>query len=165
MPAKSKAQQRFMGMVHAYQKGKLKDAPESVKKAAGSMTKKAATDFAKTKRKGLPEKVKEALSPDEDFVPMLSEKRSPLARRVRQLLGPGKTAMERGNWWFQHSLSKEEARQRLTQAGIEHGYVDTPQGGEVTVSYMNETQEINVAEDFKSLTFKEYLYLDEISGA
>ena len=34
MPAKSKAQQRFMGMVHSYNKGDMKDAPTSVKKAA-----------------------------------------------------------------------------------------------------------------------------------
>ena len=59
--AVSKAQQRFMGMVHAYQKGELKgdDVSKSVKKAAKSMTKKAAKDFAKTKHKGLPNHVDE----------------------------------------------------------------------------------------------------------
>jgi hypothetical protein len=68
MPAKSKKQQRFMGMVHAYQKGELDDAPESVKKAASSMTKKAAKDFAETKHKGLPEKkVKEDINIVEDL--------------------------------------------------------------------------------------------------
>lgn len=61
MPAVSKKQQKFFGMVRAQQKGELKDAPESVKKAASSMTKKAAKDFAKTKHAGLPEKkVKES---------------------------------------------------------------------------------------------------------
>ena len=39
MPAKSKAQQRFMGMVHAFKKGELKNAPEAIKKAAKSMKK------------------------------------------------------------------------------------------------------------------------------
>lgn len=58
MPAKSKKQQRFMGMVHAFQKGELKDASPAVRKAAKGMTKKAAKDFAETKHKGLPEKVK-----------------------------------------------------------------------------------------------------------
>jgi hypothetical protein len=58
MPSVSKSQQRLMGQVHAYQKGKLKDASPTVKKIAKGMSKKAAKDFAKTKHKGLPEKVK-----------------------------------------------------------------------------------------------------------
>lgn len=62
MPAKSKSQQRLMGMVHAYQKGELKkndvksdDLWEKIKKMAKSMKKKDAKDFAETKHKGLPE--------------------------------------------------------------------------------------------------------------
>ena len=55
--AVSKAQQKFMGMVHAAQKGE-KPASKEVAKVAKSMPKKAAKDFAKTKHKGLPEKVK-----------------------------------------------------------------------------------------------------------
>ena len=62
MPAKSKSQQRFMGMVHSYNKGDMKDAPKSVKKVAKSMTKKAAKDFASTTHKGKPEHVKENTS-------------------------------------------------------------------------------------------------------
>lgn len=58
MPAKSKKQQRFMGMVHAYQTGQLDDASPEVKKVAKSMKKVDAEDFASTKHKGLPEKVK-----------------------------------------------------------------------------------------------------------
>ena len=61
MPAKSKAQQRFMGMVHSHNKGDMKDAPASVKKAAKGMTKKSAKDFASTKHKGKPEHVAESL--------------------------------------------------------------------------------------------------------
>lgn len=55
--AVSKKQQRFMGMVHAAQKGEKVASPE-VAKVAKSMGKKDVTDFAKTKHKGLPEKVK-----------------------------------------------------------------------------------------------------------
>lgn len=58
MPAQSKAQQRFMGMVHAVQKGDLEDPSKEVEKAADSMTDKAAKDFASTKHKGLPTHVK-----------------------------------------------------------------------------------------------------------
>jgi len=62
MPAKSKAQQRFMGMVHGLQKGEIKpsDVSSKVKKVAKDMKKKDAEDFASTKHKGLPKKVKEA---------------------------------------------------------------------------------------------------------
>lgn len=73
MPAKSKSQQHFMGMVYAFKKGELKDAPESVKKAAKSMTKKSAKDFAKTKTKGLPDKVVKETMTFKDFL-MLAEK-------------------------------------------------------------------------------------------
>jgi hypothetical protein len=53
--AVSKKQQRFMGMVHAAQKGE-KPASKQVAKVAKGMGKKDAEDFAATKHKGLPEK-------------------------------------------------------------------------------------------------------------
>jgi hypothetical protein len=56
MPAQSKAQQRFMGMVHAVQKGDMEAPSKEVEKAADSMSDKAAKDFASTKHKGLPNK-------------------------------------------------------------------------------------------------------------
>jgi hypothetical protein len=56
--AKSKAQQRFMGMVYAAKKGEKPMSPE-VAAAAKGMSKKEAKKFAKTKHEGLPEKVKE----------------------------------------------------------------------------------------------------------
>ena len=55
--AKSKSQQRFMGMVRAAQKGEGASAPE-VAKVASTMKKKDVKDFAATKHKGLPEKKK-----------------------------------------------------------------------------------------------------------
>ena len=55
--AVSKKQQKFMGMVHAAQKGE-KPASKEVAKVAKTMKKKDAEDFASTKHKGLPEKVK-----------------------------------------------------------------------------------------------------------
>lgn len=58
MPAKSKAQQRLMGMAYAYAKGELPGASKEVKELAKSMSKKDLKEFAKTKHKGLPEKVK-----------------------------------------------------------------------------------------------------------
>ena len=63
MPAQSKQQQKFMGMVHALQKGDMdpKDASPEVKKVAQSMKKKDAKDFASTSHKGLPRKVKQEI--------------------------------------------------------------------------------------------------------
>jgi len=58
MPAVSKAQQRFMGMVHATQKGDMENPSPEVSKAADSMSDKDAKDFASTSHKGLPNKVK-----------------------------------------------------------------------------------------------------------
>ena len=57
--AVSKSQQKFFGMVRATQKGEMDDASPEVKKAADSMSKKDVKDFAKTKHKDLPDKVKE----------------------------------------------------------------------------------------------------------
>ena len=60
MPAQSKKQQKFMGIVRAIQKG---EAPASkfskkARKVAKDMKKKDVEDFASTKHKGLPKKVK-----------------------------------------------------------------------------------------------------------
>jgi hypothetical protein len=62
--AVSKKQQRFMGMVHAAQKGE-KPASKEVAKTAKGMGKKDAEDFASTKHKGLPEKKKPEAKKDE----------------------------------------------------------------------------------------------------
>jgi len=75
MPAKSKAQQKFMGMVHAAKKGE-KPASKEVAKAAKGMSGKAAKDFAGTKHKGLPEKVKKSKTEESllnDFEQAISE--------------------------------------------------------------------------------------------
>lgn len=58
MPAKSKSQQRLFGMVHAYQKGELDNPSKEIKDIAKSISKKDAEDFAETKHKGLPNRVK-----------------------------------------------------------------------------------------------------------
>ena len=59
MPAKSKSQQRFMGMVHALQKGELSpsDVSDEVKDAADQMDDSDAEDYASTKHSGKPEHV------------------------------------------------------------------------------------------------------------
>ncbi len=67
MPAKSKSQQRFMGMVNQCKKtGKC--ASSEVEKAAGSMKSSDVKKFASTKHKGLPEKVTEKKITFKDFL-------------------------------------------------------------------------------------------------
>jgi hypothetical protein len=82
----SKAQQRFMGMVHAVQKGKMAAPSAEVAAAAKDMSKKAAKDYAETKHKGLPEKVSEAKD-DAPFEGGKIVKRTPEkdASRAKQL--------------------------------------------------------------------------------
>jgi len=139
VPSTSKSQQRFMGMVHAYQKGELEDAPESVKKAADSMTKKASKDFAKTKHKGLPEKVKET----QDFG---------LDMTLDQL----KQELE--------DLEKEHEETLMT-GGEPETLDDIEQELENIHNLIRQKEDqmsnVNVAETFKSLTFKDYLSIIE----
>jgi predicted RND superfamily exporter protein len=59
MPAKSKTQQRLFGMVDAYKKGELENPSKEIKDIAKNMSTKEVKKFAKTKQKGLPEKVSE----------------------------------------------------------------------------------------------------------
>ena len=54
MPSKSRAQQRFMGMVHAVQQGKMKAPSAEVAKAAKSIPQTAVKEFASTKSNNLP---------------------------------------------------------------------------------------------------------------
>jgi len=59
VPSKSKAQQRFMGLVHSYKKGEVpaSKVSKAVKDAAKSMDTKSVKKYASTKHKGKPEKV------------------------------------------------------------------------------------------------------------
>jgi hypothetical protein len=58
MPAVSKAQQKFFGIVRAIQKGEIAPTTPETAEVAASMKKKDVKDFASTKHKGLPEKKK-----------------------------------------------------------------------------------------------------------
>jgi len=61
LPAKSKQQQKFMGLVHAFKKGEVpaSKVSKAVKDAAKSMSKKSVKKYAKTKHDDLPKKVTE----------------------------------------------------------------------------------------------------------
>lgn len=60
MPAESKSQQRFFGMVRAYQKGQASHVGSKVRAAAKTINPTSAKHFAATSHNGLPEHVKAA---------------------------------------------------------------------------------------------------------
>ena len=92
MPAVSKAQQRFMGMVHAVKKGEMKAPSPEVAQAAASMKKKDVKDFASTKHDKLPEK-KEA---KESFtIDPKAHRQQQRSAKIRTIAQKGATEGER----------------------------------------------------------------------
>jgi len=67
--AVSTSQQKFMGMVHAYKKGEMKNASPEVKKAAKEMSDTEAKKFASTKHEGLPKRVQKEETACDSSVP------------------------------------------------------------------------------------------------
>ena len=69
MPSSSKAQQKFMGLVHAYKKGEVpaSKVSKAVKDAAKSMKKSSTKKYASTKHTDLPDKVKEERDYKEEY--------------------------------------------------------------------------------------------------
>ena len=86
MPAVSKAQQRFMGMVHAAQKGDMENPSPEVKKAADSMSDKDAKDFASTSHKGLPDHIKEFIIREVRGVKTISKEYSDVIDQIQKHL-------------------------------------------------------------------------------
>lgn len=98
MPAKSKAQQRFFGMVHAKQKGELPGVDGRIAEVAKSIDPDEAAAFASTKTDKLPERVKEAFV----LIPMASpesqlEYTDPISSPFAHMFGLNKTGPLGGN--------------------------------------------------------------------
>ncbi len=83
--AKSKAQQRFFGMVRATQKGEMENPSPEVSQVATSMSKSDVKKMAKTKHKGLPEKKKV----EEGFKTQYKDKSKLSQSSQRKSLGRG----------------------------------------------------------------------------
>jgi len=83
--AKSKAQQQFMGIVHAIQKGEMKpgEASEKAQKAAKEMKLKDVEDFASTKHENLPKKVNEDNLDTTEFLVKSDMKKIPLSELLK----------------------------------------------------------------------------------
>ena len=91
MPAVSKAQQRFMGMVYATKKGDMTNPSPEVAKAAASMKKSDAKDFASTKHKKLPEKKVAKEATDFSQRNKVMKKAKPLHKHLFKNLHKGDT--------------------------------------------------------------------------
>jgi len=111
MPAVSKAQQRFFGMVRATQKGEMENPSTEVAQAASSMSKSDVKKFAKTKHKGLPMKKKV----DEGFKTDILKDRK-YASRVSRREKENKerdARMKHGKNWKEFTRDVETAKKRL----------------------------------------------------
>ena len=95
MPAKSKQQQKFMGLVHAFKKGEVpaSKVSKAVKDAAKSMSKKSVKKYAQTAHDDLPKKVTEEKIKAENLVIEFGKSFQKFTRAVH-MLGKGITKMK-----------------------------------------------------------------------
>lgn len=134
--AVSKAQQRFMGMVHAAQKSE-KPASSEVAAVAKSMGKKDAKDFAKTKHKGLPNKVKsECGEPDV----MADEELSMFSRKnVGKRSGRGQGD---NPWNHLHKSRSGRSFKGRTRSGVREEDIEEECAGVGIVDKQNSTADV-----------------------
>lgn len=125
MPAASKQQQKLMGIVHALQKGDIKPSQVSgkAKEMAKSMKKSDVKDFASTKHKGLPKKVKkEDYDPTKMYVvlkPMDNLDASGLIKELNPLEGLQPLNIEMGSV---HSVHDDESEAQRIAAEVYEAY-------------------------------------------
>lgn len=135
MPSKSKSQQRLFGMVHACQKtGEC--AGSKIKKIAKNISKKDAKDFAKTKHKALPRKVKK-----KKFKEWLEEREAKLQENDDQIA----TQMA--------SDLHDEWRKARLKSGT-HGSPDAVYEPRIKPSGLDDGKEIDITQGYHKLTPK-----------
>ena len=91
MPAVSKAQQKFFGIVRAIQKGEMAPTTPETAKAAADMKKKDVKDFASTKHTKLPEKKVSKEETDFSQRDKIMKKAKPLHKHLYKNLHKGDT--------------------------------------------------------------------------
>ena len=82
MPAVSKKQQKFFGIVRAIQKGEMAPTSPETAKAAETMKKGDVKDFASTKHDGLPEKIREFIVKEARGVKTISKEYSDVIDQI-----------------------------------------------------------------------------------
>jgi len=141
MPAVSKAQQRFMGMVHAADKGETPASPE-VAKVSADMKDSDAKDFASTKHDGLPDHVKEQL-------------KSVVREVIREKSGMNE--MSGNDVHFKHIMKMYDRGGSFTKKKIGAVVCKNPKASRKDI------EEVLFDADYKEITeFEDELGLDEI---
>ena len=152
--AVSKSQQKFMGMVHAAQKGEKAASPQ-VAKVAKSMGKKDAKDFAKTKHKGLPENIKKEDTIEDESLKMFDR------HSVGKRSGPGQV----DNPW-NHLHKKGRSFKGRTRKGVREEC-----GGVGIVDNQNSTHDVGpdtLQKNLNAFSLEEafdYMYEDMLNEA
>ncbi len=128
MPAVSKAQQKFFGIVRAIQKGEMAPTTPETAKAAADMKKKDVKDFASTKHKGLPEKKVAKEAADFSQRDKIMKKAKPFHKHLYKNLHKkdtsgdvNETAYYKSDSKYQKKLSDEDKRHKERDKRMKFG--------------------------------------------
>ena len=128
MPAVSKKQQRFFGIVRAIQKGEMAPTTPETAKAAADMKKSDVKDFASTKHKKLPEKKVAKEAADFSQRDKIMKKAKPFHKHLYKNLHKkdtsgdvNETAYYKSDSKYQKKLSDEDKRHKERDKRMKFG--------------------------------------------
>ena len=128
MPAVSKKQQKFFGIVRAIQKGEMAPTTPETAKAAEDMKKGDVKKFASTKHKGLPEKKK--IEEDRQIKKIVKQLRKSVKSHANQADTLEKKIEEQITFpQMQQRVRDAKERRREQQKKSEKLYMDTKKKG------------------------------------
>ena len=128
MPAVSKKQQKFFGIVRAIQKGEQAPTTPETAKAAADMKKGDVKKFASTKHKGLPEKKK--IEEDRQIKKIVKQLRKSVKSHAKQADTLEKKIEEQISFpQMQQRVRDAKERRREQQKKSEKLYMDTKKKG------------------------------------
>ena len=128
MPAVSKKQQKFFGIVRAIQKGEMAPTTPETAKAAEDMKKGDVKKFASTKHKGLPEKKK--IEEDRQIKKIVKQLRKSVKSHAKQADTLEKKIEEQITFpQMQERIRDAKEKRREQQKKSEKLYMDTKKKG------------------------------------
>ena len=128
MPAVSKKQQKFFGIVRAIQKGEMAPTTPETAKAAADMKKGDVKKFASTKHKGLPEKKK--IEEDREIKKVIKQLRKSVKAHDKQADTLEKKIEEQITFpQMQQRIRDAKDKRREQQKKSEKLYMDTKKKG------------------------------------
>ena len=128
MPAVSKKQQKFFGIVRSVQKGEQSPTTPEVAKAAADMKRGDVKKFASTKHKGLPEKKK--IEEDKQIKKIVKQLRKSVKSHAKQADTLEKKIEEQISFpQMQQRVRDAKERRREQQKKSEKLYMDTKKKG------------------------------------